>query len=226
LERFGVEYVETLLSPSYSEVSASIRDAWLEYEEGKTPESQFVREMDKLECLMQALRYERQTFGEKDLKEFQGLSTKISSPLGIAWMDLLNQEREAHFTKRRERTPVIFVIGVKDTQCALLSKQFGFQTTTLDEVLREKANDDTHPCAKYIQHCIQEDIQVPIQLAISILERKINEGIQKGMKWTLLRGFPESIQHLTVFQEQVSIGHLQSNYTYFSRFRRPTTHCI
>lgn len=207
MERFGVDYMEILLSPSNSNVGARIRDAWLEYEEGKTPEAQFVREMDKLECLMQAHRYEQQTFGEEDLGEFQGLSENIRSPLGIAWMELLNQEREAHFTKRRERTPVIFVFGVgKDTQCARLSKQFEFQTTTLDEALREKADDPSHPCAKYIQHCIQEKVQVPVQLAISILERKINEGIQKGRKWTLLRGFPESIQHLTEFQEQVSIG--------------------
>ncbi|KAL5400250.1 hypothetical protein PMIN03_012537 [Paraphaeosphaeria minitans] len=210
LERFGVDYIETLLSLSNSEVGARIKDAWLEYEEGKTPEAQFVREMDKLECLMQAHRYEQQTFGEKDLQEFQGLSAKITSHLGTAWMELLNQEREAHYTKRRERTPVIFIIGVgKDTQCALLSKQLEFQTTTLDEALREKADDPTHPCAKYIQHCIQEKVQVPVQLAISILERKINEGLQKGKKWTLLRGFPESIQHLTEFQEQVQ----KFNYT-------------
>jgi putative hydrolase of HD superfamily len=217
LERFGVEYIETLLSHSNSEAGTRIRDAWLEYEEGKTPEAQFVREMDKLECLMQAHRYEQQTFGEEDLEEFQGLSTKISSPLGMTWMELLNQERDAHFAKLRTQTPVIFVLGVgKDTLWAFLSKQVRFQITTLEEALREKANDFTHPCAKYLQHCIQEKVQVPVQLAISILERKINEGLQKG-KWTLLRGFPESIQHLIEFQ---------SGYIYFSRFRRPTTRCF
>lgn len=71
-----------------------------------------MREMDKFECLIQAHEYEQMTFGEKDLEEFQGLSSKISSFEGKRWMKLLQQEREAHFAKRSQRTHVIFVIGM------------------------------------------------------------------------------------------------------------------
>ena len=49
----------------------------VEYEEGKTAESRFIRDMDKFECMVQAYEYEQRTFGEKDLEEFQGLSSKI-----------------------------------------------------------------------------------------------------------------------------------------------------
>ena len=89
-----------------------IREAWLEYEEGTTLEARYVREMDKFECLLQAHEYEQATFGEKDLEEFQGLSSKLNSSEGKRWMKLLQQEREAHFAKRSQRTPVIFVTGM------------------------------------------------------------------------------------------------------------------
>jgi hypothetical protein len=68
--------------------------------------------MDKFECLVQAFEYEQRTHGEKNLEEFQGLSSKIESDEGKAWLKLLQQEREAHFSRRKQRTPVIFVIGI------------------------------------------------------------------------------------------------------------------
>ena len=89
-----------------------IKDAWLEYEDGKTAEAQWVREMDKFECMVQAHEYEQRTYWEEDLEEFQGLSSKIRSPEGKEWLALLQQERQAHFSRRRRRTPVIFVIGI------------------------------------------------------------------------------------------------------------------
>lgn len=72
--------------------------AWLDYEEGRTAEGLWMREMDKFECLMQAHEYEQRTHGEKDLNEFQGLSSKIRSPEGRAWLGSLQQERSAHLT--------------------------------------------------------------------------------------------------------------------------------
>ena len=86
--------------------------AWVDYEDGRTPEARYMREMDKFECLIQAHEYEQRTYGEKDLDEFQGLSSKIGSPEGMAWLDLLQQERSAHLSKRKRRLPVIFVLGM------------------------------------------------------------------------------------------------------------------
>ena len=86
--------------------------AWLDYEEGRTAEGRWMREMDKFECLIQAHEYEQRTYGEKDLGEFQGLTSKITSEEGKAWLSLLQQERKAHLTNRQRRLPIIFVFGM------------------------------------------------------------------------------------------------------------------
>lgn len=64
------------MKPCNPTLGREIRIARLEYEIGKTAEARWVREMDKLECLIQAHEHEQRTFGEKDLEEFQGLSLK------------------------------------------------------------------------------------------------------------------------------------------------------
>ena len=38
-------------------IAAEVRDAWTEYESGRTPEARFVRQVDKLETLLQAESY-------------------------------------------------------------------------------------------------------------------------------------------------------------------------
>jgi hypothetical protein len=79
MEYNGFQYLENLLRTYNPEKAKEISALWLEYEKGETPEAQWVREMDKFECLVQAHEYEQRTFGEKDLDEFQGLSAKIHS---------------------------------------------------------------------------------------------------------------------------------------------------
>jgi putative hydrolase of HD superfamily len=101
-----------LLKLFNAKLGGEIRAAWLEYEEGKTAEARFIRENDKFECLIQTFEYEQRTHGKKDLEEFQGLSSKVVSSEGKALLELLQQERQARFLKRRQRTPVIFVIGI------------------------------------------------------------------------------------------------------------------
>ncbi|KAL9125650.1 MAG: hypothetical protein Q9217_005174 [Psora testacea] len=207
LEDFGIRYIQSLLNPVNPSLGLKIRTAWLEYEEGKTAESRFIRDMDKFECMVQAHEYEQRTFGEKDLKEFQGLSSKISSSEGKEWLKLLQQERQAHFSKRQRRLPVIFFIGApgtgKKTQCSLLCQKYGFQHISLEKVIREKSKDQTYPHAQFVKDCLEEKVDVPRELKISLLERKINEGIREGKQWSLVQGFPECIQDLLEFEEKV-----------------------
>ncbi|EER43774.1 HD protein [Histoplasma capsulatum H143] len=112
LEDSGFRYISSLLhfKPNLGQ---DIRDAWVEYDNGETKEAQWVREMDKFECLVQAHEYEQMTYGRGDFEEFQGLSSKIKSPKAKEWLALLQQERQAHFSKRRQRTAVIFAIDLK-----------------------------------------------------------------------------------------------------------------
>ena len=101
----------------------------------------------------------------------------------------------------------------KKTQCALLCQKFGFQHISLDDVLREKSDDLTYPHAKFVKDCL-EKVEVPTELKISLLERKINEGIGEGKKWSLVHGFPECMQELLEFEEKVGLTHVNENPAY------------
>jgi putative hydrolase of HD superfamily len=74
----------------------------------------------------------------------------------------------------------------------------------LNEVLREKSDDKTYLHAKFVKECLEEEVKVPTQLAISLLESKINEGMIEG-KRSLVRGFPENMEQLDEFKRKVSI---------------------
>lgn len=99
------------MDPFDSSLGKRLRNAWIEYEEGKTKEARYMYDVDKFECMLQAFEYEQMTYGEKNLEEFQGLASKIKSPETKEWLELLRQERRAHLIKRNERIRVIFVIG-------------------------------------------------------------------------------------------------------------------
>ncbi|KAF2834181.1 P-loop containing nucleoside triphosphate hydrolase protein [Patellaria atrata CBS 101060] len=214
LEFFGFRYIISLVTPCNAKYADEMMTAWLEYEEGKTAEGRWMKEMDKLECLIQAHEYEQKTYGEKNLEEFQGLSSKIKSPEGIAWLNLLGQERSAHLSKRKRRLPVIFITGalsVGETQCALLSQEFGFQYISLQSVLREMSEDQTYLHAEFVRDCLKEEVDVPVGLVVSLLEGKIEEGINEGTRWSLVHGFPKSMEHVLEFERKAQ----KPNYTLF-----------
>lgn len=112
MELNGFHYLENLLRAYSPKRAAITRELWLEYEKGETPEAKWVKEMDKLECLIQAHEYEQRTFGQKNLEEFQGLVAKIHSQEGSKWAGFLSQERENHLARRERRLPIIFIMGM------------------------------------------------------------------------------------------------------------------
>ena len=68
------------------------------------------------------------------------------------------------------------------TQCTLLSQKFGFQHISLNDILREKSDDQMYLHTKFLKDCLTEKVNVPTDLVISLLEGKINEGIEEGKK--------------------------------------------
>lgn len=60
-----------------------------------------------------------------------------------------------------------------------------------------------------MQDCLEKQVEVPRELKISLLERKINEGIEEGKKWSLVHGFPECMQELLKFKEKVGLYHVR-----------------
>ena len=93
----------------------------------------------------------------------------------------------------------------KKTQCALLCQKFGFQHISLDDVLREKSDDQTYPHAEFVKDCLEEKVDVPRELKINLLERKINKGIEGGKNWSLVHGFPDCKKELLEFEEKVGL---------------------
>lgn len=73
-----------------------------------------MKEMDKFECMVQAHEYEQSTYGKKtkDFEEFQGHSSKITSPVSQDWLKFLQEERKEHLSGREHRLPIMLVSGM------------------------------------------------------------------------------------------------------------------
>lgn len=195
--------------------------------EGKTPEAQWVREMDKFECLLQAYEYEQWTYGEKNLEEFQGQVAKIHSWEGKRWVEVYQRERNAHLARRKHRIPITFLTGLFSprqtnvlNKCLLLreigdsnatnkvseylSKQFAITHISVDGILHEKAKDQSYSHPKIIQLCINEQLSVPLSLLVGLLEAEI-ENFQQEKKTILISGFPKDREQLDEFERKVRI---------------------
>ena len=90
---------ETLLGKwGGGEQGRGIRDIWEEYEEGKTRESVFVHDVDKIELLLQMVEYERrgqeEGKGKLDLGEFAHVARKIQGSEVKEWAREVLRERE------------------------------------------------------------------------------------------------------------------------------------
>lgn len=71
-----------------------IMDIFEEYEEGKTPESVFVHDVDKIELLLQMVEYERAKKGKMDLGEFTWVAQKVKLEEVKEWARAILKERE------------------------------------------------------------------------------------------------------------------------------------
>lgn len=65
-----------------------------EYEDQETEEARFVKDVDKMELLVQRLEYERAHRGEKDLSTYSWVASEIKSPEVRAWCDDVQRERQ------------------------------------------------------------------------------------------------------------------------------------
>ncbi len=71
-----------------------LRDIWQEYEDGKTLEAKFVKDVDKIELVLQMMEYERKGGGKLDLGEFVWVAEKIQLDEVKSWCREILQERE------------------------------------------------------------------------------------------------------------------------------------
>lgn len=83
-----------------------LKAIWREYEDGETPESKFVHDVDKIELILQMVEYERTNKCNIDLSEFSWVARKLMSPEMKAWAQEILDERtelwKAHNKEPRE----------------------------------------------------------------------------------------------------------------------------
>lgn len=161
-----------------------------------------MKQMDKLECLIQAHEYEQKTFGEKDLNEFQGLKSKIILPEAKEWVELLEKERTAHLCHRQKRLSVIFITGMpSDTLlysmltdignpshglCAQLCEELGLGSLCVQNLLREASEDQAFPHQAFIQNGLAHNYEIPPGLVVSLLQSRLS--MRSEDVWTIVHG--------------------------------------
>ena len=85
------------------EPGAEIRAIFEEYENGETPESKFVHDVDKVELLLQMVEYEKQGGGARDLGEFSNVAKKLYLDEMKDWCREILKER-VEFWKKLGKT--------------------------------------------------------------------------------------------------------------------------
>jgi len=83
-------------STKLSPVGQEILELWKEYEAGVTEEAKLVKDMDKLEMILQALEYETDGKNKKSLDGFfDGTRGKWKTPIGEAWGKEIESRRSS-----------------------------------------------------------------------------------------------------------------------------------
>ena len=95
------------------------------------------------------------------------------------------------------------------TQCDLLCQEFEYQHIDLGNELLEKSGDQTYPHAAFVKECLEEKVDIPRELKISLIDGQINKGAEEGKQWSLVHGFPGSIEDLLGFEEKVGLTRVE-----------------
>ncbi|GAU20942.1 hypothetical protein TSUD_200910 [Trifolium subterraneum] len=83
-EQAALDYMCKIIGVGEGSRGKEITELWMEYEANSSPEAKFVKDLDKVEMILQALDYEDEQ--EKDLDEFfQSTAGKFQTEIGKAW---------------------------------------------------------------------------------------------------------------------------------------------
>lgn len=105
LEQSAMESIRELIGPSHSDISEKILSLWKEYEERKTPEARFVKDLDRYEMLLQALEYEKE-HPSLDLSTFfQSVPLTLNTPQVTEWTERL-RSLHTQLTVQQESLPL------------------------------------------------------------------------------------------------------------------------
>ena len=94
-----------------------LRDAWQEYEDSDTLESQFVHDVDKIELILQMVEYERAHDCNIDLSEFSWVAKRLCLPEMKEWaQEVLDERTRLWEGKHKEPRDPTAATTVKEQQ--------------------------------------------------------------------------------------------------------------
>lgn len=202
-----MKYLSCLLKQSNPEWADRLPQVWLEYEKNDNDVVRIVHDIDRLECLHQALIYRKRYRGKHDLNEFRTLRDKISDKWLSAQANQIIEEWDALDQGEASKTDIIFMIGGpgvgKGTQCAKIIQDFNVEHISVGELLREEQKNPNSVFGEFIKESIANSVIVPPPLSIMLLKSRI-QAIQAKGKGVLIDGFPRSIGQAVAFEQEIS----------------------
>lgn len=89
-----IQYLSEIVGKYDNEKGKEILELWLDYEEIRTIEARFVKDIDKFEMLLQGFEYEKEFKGEKKLDQFWSARDSIKTDEVKKWTDDLWEKRQ------------------------------------------------------------------------------------------------------------------------------------
>jgi len=112
-ERASMDYICTKLLGNVhgneTRIGEEVLNCWEEFESGTGLEARFVRDLDKIELLLQMVEYEKSMHSEGkevDLEEFTYVVTKIEMSEMKGWAGEIIKEREEFWKGKTKKTKV------------------------------------------------------------------------------------------------------------------------
>jgi 5'-deoxynucleotidase YfbR-like HD superfamily hydrolase len=106
----ALKFLACTIRPTNPKFADQILELWDEYEEGKTRAALLAKQMDKLECIQQAVIYEERT--GKDMSDFILLKEKVTLPELKPLLDTCLQKYDELKLRRQADIVVVFVSGI------------------------------------------------------------------------------------------------------------------
>ena len=215
----ALKFLACTVHASNPQFADSILEHWYEYEAGETRAAVLVRQMDKLECMDQAIIYEERS--GLDLGEFMALKEQITLPELKPWLEIRLRDYKGLKLRKKANIVVVFVSGIKcpgpvtsneadrllggpgvgkGTQCARVAREFDFNHVCVGDLLREEAKSPTSPYRDFIPESISKSVLLPAQLTTMLLKREMGSAPAGGARRFLLDGFPRSVVQAADFE--------------------------
>lgn len=106
----ALKFLACTIRPSNSRFADLILNIWYEYEAGETLVSLLVRQLDKLECIDQAIIYEERH--DLDLSEFMALKEQVTLSELQPWLKIGLQDYDDLMLGKKAEIVVVFISGM------------------------------------------------------------------------------------------------------------------